>query len=77
MKVNLTTMRQKDGANISGISYSLRGRAVDKSPPSHGARRGWVLKVSLMFLDLIQRKWLNFQYKKQHRKHYSGMTTGI
>jgi len=40
MKVNLAAIRQKDGGNISGISYSPRGRAVDKSPPSPGGRMG-------------------------------------
>lgn len=49
MKVNLTAMRQKNGGNISGISYSPRGRAVDKSP-SQGGRRGGLFKQTLMFL---------------------------
>ena len=37
--MNLTAMRQKDGGNISGISYGPRGRAVDESPPPQGRRR--------------------------------------
>lgn len=61
MKVNLTAMRQKDGGNISGISYGPRGRAVDKSPPPQGRGRGeGLFKVSLMFLDLIQKKIVKF-----------------
>lgn len=54
MKVNVSAMRERLW-NISGISYGLRGRAVDKSPPQ-GSRREEVFKVSLMFKDLINKK---------------------
>lgn len=59
MKANVTAMRQKDGGDLSGISYGPRGRAVDKSPSPRGSRRGGVFKVSLVFLGLIQKKWFN------------------
>lgn len=47
------------GAGVSGISYGPRGRAVDKSPSYQGSRRGEGFKVSLMFLNLSQKKWFN------------------
>lgn len=57
MAVNVMAMRKKKMGDISGISYRPEARAEDKSPPPKGSSKGKKFKLSLMFFNLIWKKW--------------------